>query len=166
MSTAIQIIDEIHDLPKDQQWALFDRLQEEFAQTRGMEAAASPGEFDDDWRDAVLGDLTDEFEQCSQPGWDGFGANAVSRETHATARRFVRSLPIGIASPEVCAEADGHLSLEWRSVPDWSISVSVAENGELHYAALFGRNQTYGTEVFDGKAPRFILQLIRRATNR
>jgi len=43
-----------------------------------------------------------------------------------------------------------------------TLSVSVSEEGDLHYSALIGRSTAYGTEAFYSEVPRVILELINR----
>lgn len=107
-------------------------------------------------------ELGDVWEQCRYPNWDGFGALAVCNGTLRDTYEFLEMLPLGTPSPSVGAEPDGSLTLEWHRSPRRTLSVSVSPTGELHFAALFGPNRTYGTEAFFGEVPDSILTLIRR----
>ena len=101
--------------------------------------------------------------ECASSNWDGYGAQPVLFESYEKAKRFVRALPLGIASPEVSAEPDGEITFEWYSAPTRVFSVSVGPNNELNYAGLFGASRTYGTEVFHDEIPQVILSHIKRA---
>lgn len=108
--------------------------------------------------------LEEIFFQCSSEGWDGENARPISEEVRQLAIVFLDSLPLGIEAPEVGAEPDGDITLEWYRSPRWILSVSVSSKGKLHYAALFGASELYGSEPFFGKAPNIILDLINKIT--
>lgn len=117
----------------------------------------------DDGRLQVHDALVEQFEQCSERGWDGYGAEPVRQDTYQHAYRFVEALPPGFPMPTVGAEADGHLTLEWYRNPSRVVSVSVSPEGDLHYAALLGGTaRRSGTEPFLGEVPTDLLQIIRR----
>ncbi len=101
------------------------------------------------------------YEECRVPDWDGFQALPVQPNTLRNACVLLESLPLGIPSPGIGAEPDGHLTLEWHRSDDRTLSVSVDAEGNLHYAALIGPNQRFGKEVFFGETPNVILELIR-----
>jgi hypothetical protein len=117
----------------------------------------------DDGRMRVQEALVEQFEECSQRGWDGYGAEPVRDDTYRNAYRFIEALPHGFPMPTVGAEADGHLTLEWYRNPSRVVSVSVSPEGDLHYAALLGGTaRRNGTEPFLGDVPADLLQIIRR----
>ncbi len=103
-------------------------------------------------------------DDCSMPNWDGYGANAVSPDAYLQAYRFLESLPLGIEIPSPGVEPDGELTFEWHHGPQHTLSLSVSEDGDLHYAAIVGSNKTYGTEAFFGDIPAAILELISRVS--
>lgn len=120
----------------------------------------------DDGRMRVQEALVDQFDNCSQHGWDGYGAEPVRQETYNNAYRFIEALPHGFPMPGIGAEADGHLTLEWYRNPSRVVSVSVSPDGDLHYAALLGRTSRFnGTEPFLGDVPANLLQVIRRVVS-
>lgn len=110
----------------------------------------------------AIEDLAKESFACARPNWDGFGGTPISYAAYFYARRFLESLPPGTPRPQITAEPDGHLALEWYRSTHRLISVSVAPDGDLHYAAVLGPNQAYGTEAFLGQAPDRITTLIDR----
>jgi hypothetical protein len=110
-----------------------------------------------------LKELRAAFDECREPGWDGYWAEAVRPETYEFANRFLLALPAGVLTPSVGAESDGHLTLEWYRDPSRVLSVSVSPEGDLHYAALLGNtSHSNGTEPFRGEVPGKILRLIGR----
>jgi hypothetical protein len=111
--------------------------------------------------DAVKDELATVYEECRVPNWDGFQAMPVVQDTLRNAYVLLESLPLGIPSPSIGAEPDGHLTLEWHRSANRTLSVSVDGEGNLHYAALIGPNQRFGKEAFFGESPNVILDLIR-----
>lgn len=102
--------------------------------------------------------------ECSAPGWDGYGANAVTAAAVADARVFAERIDFSRVVPEVGAEPDGALTFEWHRSARLTLSVSVPGSGVLHYAALLGAAKAYGTEPFVGEVPKIISDLIHRVT--
>lgn len=102
------------------------------------------------------------WEECREPNWDGYQALPVTQDTLRSTYQFLESMPSGVPSPSIGAEADGDLTLEWHQSRRHTLSVSVSPEGDLHYSALFGSNRVYGTEAFFGDIPKIILDLIRR----
>ena len=102
-------------------------------------------------------ELPQVWSEVSLPNWDGYGACPVERSAFEHATRFVRGLPIGTPMPEVGAEPDGHLTLEWCRAPRRILSLSFAPDGSIHYAALSGPNDYRGSIAPSG-SPRSILR--------
>ncbi len=115
------------------------------------------------WGNADLfDDLRELADEYGEADWDGYGAVAVSREAIEGAKDFLRSLPVGIYRPTLGAEPDGHVTFEWHVSPKRTLSVSVSQDGMLHYSALIGSSRLFGTEPFLGDCPRTILRLVQR----
>jgi hypothetical protein len=87
---------------------------------------------------------------------------AVSEEVKETAIRFIQNLPLGFPQPDVIAEPDGHINLEWYQSPRRVISVSVAPNNRLHWAALIGTETPRGAARYIDRIPATILDQIAR----
>ena len=109
-----------------------------------------------------MGELVAVFEECSQPGWDGYEALPVEQETYVKAYCLLENLPGNVPAPEISAEPDGHLTFGWYSNPNRVISVSISPEGELHYAALLGTGRHFGTETYTGQMPARILELVHQ----
>lgn len=112
--------------------------------------------------DSVRSELCGVWESCRIPEWDGPGSSPVTQGTLLNARALVESLPLGTPLPSIGAEPDGQITLEWYRSPRNVLSVSVTDNGVLHYAGLFGLNREWGTEAFFREVPSKILGLIQR----
>lgn len=100
------------------------------------------------------------FWDCQHPNWDGYDAAAVLKETFMLATKFLSALPLGMPVPSIGAEPDGDITLEWYRTPRNTLSVSVSPSRVLHYAALLGPSNRYGSEPFGGDVPDIILDLI------
>lgn len=107
-------------------------------------------------------ELAEVWGDCQQENWDGHSALPVSRETLRNAYELLEMLPSDLPTPSISAEADGLLTLEWYCSPTRLLSVSISPENELHYAALFGLNRTYGTEIVFGQWPSTILEMIKK----
>jgi hypothetical protein len=107
-------------------------------------------------------ELSQVFEECREPSWDGYGAQSVREETYDLAHQFLAALPLSTPVPSIGAEPDGHITVEWYRSPQRTLSVSISPDGDLHYAALLGLTKAYGTEPFVGEVPKIISDLIHR----
>jgi hypothetical protein len=108
----------------------------------------------------AMDELASVWNDCKIPDWDGYGAAAVNQDTFRNAYFVLESLPPGFPAPSIAAEPDGAVTLEWHRSPRRTLSVSVDEMGDLHYAALLGPNQQFGTEVFGGELPERLARLV------
>lgn len=102
------------------------------------------------------------WEECKTANWDGDNAFPVKDQTFRYTYSLIQALPLGISLPSVGVEPDGHLTLEWYRNSRWTLSVSISPEGQLYYAALFGDSVEKGSEVFFGKVPQPILNLIQQ----
>lgn len=99
-------------------------------------------------------------QECGNPGWDGYDALPVLGESVRHAINLSKVLPWGFYKPTVGIEPDGQLTFEWYKSPQKTCSVSVSPDGALHFAALNGTSQIYGTELFSGALPKAILNAV------
>jgi hypothetical protein len=122
-------------------------------------------------------DTADQVARSAEESVALFGAKAAilsqlaelaTQETDAdpialiNADRFVRALPEGMALPEVAAEPDGWISLDWIKSRNRLFSLSVGSSDRLAYAWLDGSDKGHGVIRFDGKRiPSRILENIK-----
>jgi hypothetical protein len=90
--------------------------------------------------------LDEVFEECSSEGWDGERAKPISVEVLRCARRFLRLFPLGMEAPEVGAEPDGAITLEWYRSPNKVISISINPDDRVYWAALIGTSRRHGAD--------------------
>jgi hypothetical protein len=109
---------------------------------------------------SVQNELIDVILTSSEPNWNGYDAAPVKPNSIRDSLRLVQVIPLGIPAPSIGAEPDGDITFEWYAAPRKTLSVSVDDCGNLHYAALLGPDRAFGTEAFVGILPRRILDLI------
>jgi hypothetical protein len=110
----------------------------------------------------VLEGLEKLQQDCTKQGWDGYNAIPVSPATIELAKSIIAVFPYNMYCPEISAEPDGHVSFEWYRSPLRVLSISITQDGDIHYAALIGSAKAYGTEQFKGTFPHVILDIIQR----
>jgi hypothetical protein len=110
----------------------------------------------------IRGELADVWEECSQPGWDGYNSLPVTWDSYHHTERLLRAFPLGTPLPSLGAEPDGQITLDWGRSRRRRLSVSVSPDGDLHYAALQGPESLCGTVPFIDEVPLTILNLIRQ----
>lgn len=106
-----------------------------------------------------LGEIREASREANGVGGD---ADAIEEDTLRNADAFIEALPDGYPLPEITAEPDGHLDLEWYRHPRRILSVSVSAEGMLYWAALVGTEDPRGSCPFYGDIPDTILYWIRR----
>lgn len=88
--------------------------------------------------------------------WDGYGALPVSDLSVRAARWFLSEIPAHLPMPEIGAEPDGEIAIEWAGSSGFALSISFSTQGLLTYAAIFGDSHARGTEAFVGSFPAII----------
>jgi hypothetical protein len=104
----------------------------------------------------ALEELDTVRKEASFQGWDGYGANPMSAEAYLCARRFLESLPTTMPPPEIGADPDGDVALDWSFGPRKTMSVSIGHNGRCSFAWMLGQSSFRGTDWFDDGIPRTI----------
>jgi hypothetical protein len=98
------------------------------------------------------------YNECSVDGWDGYDACAMTLAAARVAVDLIRVLPEGIPMPELTAENDGAISLDWSSSRRCCLSISTNGTERLAYAWLDGARSGSGVELFlDGRWPNRLL---------
>jgi hypothetical protein len=111
-------------------------------------------------RSNIMKILNDVIKSCSEKGWDGYTAEPVSEATICNARLLISVLPHDIPTPEISAEPDGHITLEWYRSPN-VLSISISPENLIHYAALIDSSKKFGTETFKGVFPEQIFKILK-----
>jgi hypothetical protein len=99
----------------------------------------------------------DELEQvraeASTYGWDGYGAKPMDADAYVNARLFLETLPTTAPSPEISADPDGDVALDWSFGPRKALSISISRTGRCTFAWIRGRRTVRGTDWFDDAIP-------------
>mgnify|MGYP001570466408 CR=1 FL=1 len=113
------------------------------------------------WKRALKDRLWDTFDRCSAEGWDGADAESISLEACQGAEKFIDLLPDEIIAPEVIAEADGQIALDWQKSRDCILSIGF-EGANINFAGYFGETRRVrGKEVIDDEIPEAISSILK-----
>jgi len=108
--------------------------------------------------------------EANQVGWDGYGALPLNPQAYHFARVFINALPTTAPSPEVGADTDGEVSLDWIFGDRKALTVSIGPTGRCTYAWMLGRDTQRGTGWIEDEIPATIVfalgQLVRDAFTR
>lgn len=104
-----------------------------------------------------------EIWQAADEAWKvGEDEHVIQEEVMETACRFVQALPIGFHLPSITGEPDGHVNFEWYRSPRRLLTVSIAPDSRLHWAALIGTEDPRGSCRFGDRIPKSLLYYIAR----
>ncbi|MDA0739195.1 MAG: hypothetical protein O2999_03955 [Nitrospirae bacterium] len=110
-----------------------------------------------------INSIIDVFRKRCEPNWDGYDAEPVSIEACKEAAKFLQKLPSTIPLPEIIAEPDGDIGLEWHVNNRNLFVIGFAGKEILSYSGLFGKgSKASGTEYFTDSIPHVIIENIRR----
>jgi len=113
--------------------------------------------------EGIFQQLLEVFEECSSEGWDGEQAKPISVEVLQYAIRFLNSF-LGIKAPEVGAEPDGAITLEWYRSPNKVVSISINPDGWVYWAALIGTSRRHGADYALMGVSDILLKIILQVT--
>lgn len=113
-------------------------------------------------RSEAMRDLMRIREECSLPGWDGFGAAALDLDSWARAVRLILDLPIDLPVPEVSIDPDGEIAFDWNLGQRRALSASVGGEGRFTYATIAGAAEASGNEYYASGFPSTLLEGLRR----
>lgn len=118
----------------------------------------------------VLARLEEVRSEASAAGWDGYGARPLHPFSYVYARFFVNALPATAPTPEVSADSDGEVSLDWFFGERKALTVSIGPTGRCTFAWMNGQSSFRGTEWMEDDIPASIAfalgQLSRAAGGR
>ena len=100
-------------------------------------------------------------EECSERDWDGYDASPVLSEVVKTAHEFLSQIPKIWPIPELGAEPDGCITIEWYITNKKEISVSVGKDRILSYSYIVDGKSESGKVEMDSNIPDVIVGLIR-----
>jgi hypothetical protein len=103
------------------------------------------------------------YEEHSSPNWDGYGAAPASLEAFIKAWYLLPKLPTNAALPDFVVHPDGEIAFEWRSGAG-VVTLTLADDSWLKWAALIGGERTYGRLPFSGLLPEKLHSAIVRVS--
>lgn len=94
------------------------------------------------WEPVIAARLAEIGRTAAMANWDGFDAEPVSAQTVNQTRQILSMLqallPETTPPPEVLAESDGEICIDWTSESARTISISVGDHGRINFAGRFG----------------------------
>jgi hypothetical protein len=115
----------------------------------------------------ALGQLDEVRAEASYAGWDGYGALPVDPLACFYAELFLSTLPTTAPIPDVSADPDGEISLDWDFGERRALTVSIGPTGRCTFAWMNGQSKYRGTEWMGDEIPAsvaFALSQLARAT--
>ena len=103
------------------------------------------------WKTDLKTELISLFDECSEPGWDGYDAESLSKLAKFSAMAFIDSIPEGAMTPEVSASPDDGLTFEWEG--DGRILSVTIYDDIVVYAQLIGGAKQHGEVDFLKEMP-------------
>lgn len=114
-------------------------------------------------KSSALSELSQLAEECTEPDWDGYGAEALDMRALRLAREIVRSLPDDLPMPSFSIEPDGCVSLDWMPARNRTFTLSAGKSDRLPYAWIDGTDRGHAVAKFtDGRLSPRIVQEIKR----
>jgi len=111
--------------------------------------------------------LDDLRQEASVQGWDGYGAKPVDPLAYRHAWSFLSALPLSAPIPEVGADSDGEVALDWCFGGRKALTVSIGPTGRCTFAWMNGQTTSRGTDWIENDVPASIVfalaQLARAA---
>jgi hypothetical protein len=110
----------------------------------------------------ALGELDDTKKEASVEGWNGYGARPMNLEAYLNARTFLESMPSTAPFPEISADPDGDVALDWSFSPGRALSVSISPTGRCSFAWMRGHRTYRGTDWLEDGIPASIANALWR----
>ncbi len=110
----------------------------------------------------LLTELDEVRTEASREGWDGYGARPLDPSSYNFAIRFLNALPTSAPLPEVSADTEGEIALDWIFGERKALTVSIGPTGRCTYAWMIGQSTHRGTEWIDDEIPEAIVFALRQ----
>lgn len=114
-------------------------------------------------RDDAIRELFELAQDGMETNWDGHGGLPVSAVSLKAAVDTLHEIFPGTPIPEVAAEPDGSVGLEWSAGGKWLV-VSFSPSGALDFAAGIDGRRRFGHEPYRGQLSQDIVGLISETT--
>lgn len=112
------------------------------------------------WKRQLLDQAMEIQDECSVTGWDGYGAEAIARESVVETMNLIQQLPDSIKPPYLVPSPGGYVSFEWHDFEKRVLSVS-PKNDLLVWASVLGADDTrYGRSPARKGWPQAVLDIL------
>lgn len=102
------------------------------------------------------------FHENNYKGWDGYDASPVMRASVEQAIRLVELLPSDLPLPEITADPEGEITLEWYANGN-SYTISCGVKDKISYAAIFkDGSEHHGKEPYAAQLTTTTLTFIKK----
>jgi hypothetical protein len=108
----------------------------------------------------TLAELDQVCDEASYEGWNGGSGKPVSRETYMNAKLFLELLPTTAPPPEISADGDGDIALDWVFGERKALTVRIDRVGRCTFAWMRGRRTHRGTDWLDDGIPSPIVDAL------
>lgn len=115
-----------------------------------------------DARERLLDDLESLCVEASGQGWDGYGAEPLDRHAYDIAKTFIKALPTTSPLPDLSADPDGEVSLDWSFGKRRALTVSLGPTGRCTFAWVHGQRTNRGTDWIEDEIPASIAFALRQ----
>jgi hypothetical protein len=99
------------------------------------------------WRNALMQELIELQMRNDKPGWDGYDALPITKETVMAGIVFLMGLPDCVAIPDIVPEATGEVGFFWEKDEGKQFSISIGVSS-LVFAGLIGPKKIHGEMKF------------------
>ena len=110
--------------------------------------------------DTLIDSLSKLRTECAESNWDGEGADPVSNDALTHAFALLTQLPQQFPNPELAADPDSEISLDWFAHNSDRFSVSVGADGLLTYAGRVAGQAVNGHVRFEQKFPCELIDVL------
>lgn len=118
---------------------LVDRIREELLESFSVRDKA----------ERAFDELEGVRSEASAEGWDGYEGKPMHPGAYLNAKLFIAALPTTAPQPEVSADPDGDVALDWYFGPRQALSVSIGSDGRCTFAWIRGHRTFRGTDWVD-----------------
>jgi len=112
--------------------------------------------------DQALSELEEVEEEASYDGWNGYGGKRIDLQACAFAKAFLTALPTTAPVPEISADGDGEVALDWIFGDRRALTVSIGPTGRCTFACIRGESAFRGTDWMTDGIPATIAYFLGR----
>ena len=114
----------------------------------------------------TLVELEEVRTEAAQDGWDGYQGNALQPLAYLYAKLFLTTLPTTAPVPEVSADPDGEVSLDWHFGERKALTVSIGPAGRCSFAWMVGQSTFRGADWIEDEIPASIVFALSQLADR